>query len=75
MKELEERVIQDLNVREFISNFFSPYDPDSLDYMCRELVTLKGGEEIQSYRDAFEELFSNSSLYQQVEDVVKLYTN
>jgi len=67
-----ERAVTDLNVGEFVKEFLSPYDPeDSLGYMARELVTLKHGEELQTFRHAAQELIAKPPLRQILEEFVK----
>jgi len=52
-----ERSIKDLDIPKFIKYFLSPHDPnDSLEFMVTELLTLKCGEELESYRQAVVEM-------------------
>lgn len=65
------RVIDDLDIMKFTSYFLSPYNPeDSLEYMSKELVTLKRGEKLDAYRKTVQELMDKSGLRQTVEEFV-----
>lgn len=66
-----ERAIADLNVRIFVEEFLLPFDPDdSLEYMAKELVTLKCGEELQASRHVVQELIAKLPLRQILEGFV-----
>lgn len=66
-----ERTADDLDAREFIKNFLSPYRPeDSLEYMAGELVTLKSRQELQDHRQVIQELINKADLRQTVEAFV-----
>lgn len=67
-----ERAVTDLNAREFIKEFLSPYNPeDSLEYMAKELVTLKRGEELQASRHVVQELITKPPLRQILGEFVR----
>lgn len=66
-----ERTMDDLDTREFVKHFLTPYNPeDSLEYMARELVTLKQGEELEANCGAVQELISRPDLRKAVERFV-----
>jgi hypothetical protein len=72
IEEYKKRAIEDLDIRKFVSYFFSPYSPeDSLDYMCEELVTLKTGEKLKFYHNTFQELISKPELTKRIEKEVE----
>jgi len=70
--DIAERAIGDLDMRKFVSYFLSPYKPkDSLEYMTKELLTMKRGKELQAYCKVVQELMNKSDLRQTIEEFVK----
>jgi len=65
------RTIYDLDITKFIDKFLSPHNiKDSIGFMSKELITLKNGEELKTYRKTVQELVGKPNLKQTIENLV-----
>jgi len=65
------RTIYDLDITKFIDEFLSPHNiKDSIGFMSKELITLKNGEELKTYRKTVQELVEKPNLKQTIENLV-----
>lgn len=78
-EEMTERVIVDLDIKQFIKHFFFPFtvslDPKKenaiLNYMADELAVLKQGKELADRRNLVKELIERPDFKEKIEEFVK----